>query len=453
MSSDWFISSGHPVVSVAEAVSALLDQTVDADLWALSDDDLTDTLSRLEGLAARQAELGLRLVREAEARDLARRQGAPSTAAWLRHRLRLRPGQARMRVELANRCDPPAEEDPPGWVGNPSADQGSWSMPATAAALAEGASSIEHAAVIARTMAVLPTSLDRDQLAAAEAVLAGWAREYDPREMANLGRSLIHLLDADTLEERQQGAYDRREVHLTDLGDGSSRIRGQLDIESAAIIRAALDPLAAPAPAADGERDQRTHGQRIADALVELARRALDSGGIVPAGHAVRPHVSVLVSLDTLLAKAGESGVAPGELADGGPISAAVVRRISCDAGISRVITDPAGVPLDVGREHRLVTAGQWAALVARDGGCAFPGCTRPASWCIAHHRIHWADGGPTDLDNLVLLCDYHHRVVHHHGWDVVLGDDRLPEFVPPPWIDPARTPRRNTRPRYTRGP
>jgi HNH endonuclease/Domain of unknown function (DUF222) len=125
------------------------------------------------------------------------------------------------------------------------------------------------------------------------------------------------------------------------------------------------------------------------------------------------------------------------------------VRRIGCDAGISRVITDPASVPLDVGRESRTVTAGQWAALVARDRGCAFPGCTRPSEWCIAHHIVHWADGGRTDLDNLVLLCGYHHRVVHHGGWQVIMAADRRPQFLPPPRVDPDQTPRRNTRPRY----
>ncbi|HZY27473.1 MAG TPA: DUF222 domain-containing protein, partial [Jiangellaceae bacterium] len=133
----------------------------------------------------------------------------------------------------------------------------------------------------------------------------------------------------------------------------------------------------------------------------------------------------------------------------GGPISAEAVRRIGCHAGISRVITDPASVPLDVGREQRTVTAGQWTALAVRDRGCAFPGCTRPAEWCIAHHITHWADGGPTDLDNLVLLCGYHHRAVHHHGWHVIMAADRRPHFLPPPWVDPDQTPRRNTRPRY----
>ena len=117
------------------------------------------------------------------------------------------------------------------------------------------------------------------------------------------------------------------------------------------------------------------------------------------------------------------------------------MRRIGCDADITRIITDPAGVPLDVGREHRTVTAGQWAALVVRDRGCAFPGCTRPPEWCHAHHIKHWADGGATNQDNLVLLCGHHHRVTHHGGWAITMPEDRLPEFIPPPWIHPDQTP------------
>jgi hypothetical protein len=84
---------------------------------------------------------------------------------------------------------------------------------------------------------------------------------------------------------------------------------------------------------------------------------------------------------------------------------------------------------------------------VVTDGGCAFPGCPRPPAWCIAHHIQHWADGGRTDLDNLVLLCDHHHRVVHHHGWDITMAADRRPDFRPPAWIDPDRQPRRNSQP------
>ena len=235
------------------------------------------------------------------------------------------------------------------------------------------------------------------------------------------------------------------------------------------MVRAALDSLAAPNPGPDGERDPRNAGQRTADALVELARRANDAGTL-PAGHGVRPHLSVIITLDSLQAKAADSGdndagrfaaigelgtgcswrpSAPGELGWGGPLSAEAIRRIACDAGVTRVITDAASVPLDVGRESRTVTPGQCAALVARDRGCAFPGCTRPSEWCIAHHIVHWAHGGPTDLDNLVLLCGYHHRVIHHHGWQVTMAKDGHPEFRPPPWVDPDEAPRRNNRPRY----
>jgi hypothetical protein len=84
-------------------------------------------------------------------------------------------------------------------------------------------------------------------------------------------------------------------------------------------------------------------------------------------------------------------------------------------------------------------------ALVLRDGGCAFPGCDRPPRWCDGHHVKHWADGGPTCLDNAVLVCGFHHRLLHHGGWHVRIAADRLPEFLPPAWIDPAQVPRRNT--------
>jgi hypothetical protein len=168
MSNQSFTEIGHPVPAALAAGADAVDATEGAAVWALSDDDLADALTHLDTLAARQAELGLRLVREADARDIARRQGAPFTAAWLRHRLRLRPGEARLRVELANRCDQPAE-GPTDWGANVSTGGGGWwSMPSTQMALAEGACSVDHAKVVANTMAGLPTSLSQEQMAAAE---------------------------------------------------------------------------------------------------------------------------------------------------------------------------------------------------------------------------------------------------------------------------------------------
>ncbi len=444
------IQSGHPVVAALDAVSDALDKTSGADVWSLSDDDLAAALERCEVLAARQAALSLRLLREADGRDLGRRLGASSTTGWVKDRLRLRPGEAKARVDLAHRLDAGAADGPVDYAANVGSATSARAMPATAAALAAGEVSTEHAHVIAKTMVALPGGLSTEQERAAEADLAGYARQFDPVTLGKLGQHLIHTLDTETLEEREQRAYRRRELRLVDIGDGTTRICGQLDTESSAMVRSVLDPLAAPCPAADGTADPRPAGQRMADALVELARRAAEAG-TVPAGHGVPPHLSVIVSLDTLLADAEEPGVPPGELGFGGPISAATARRIGCHAGITRIITGPAGVPLDVGRESRTVTAGQWAALVARDRGCAFPGCTRPGEWCIAHHIIHWAHRGPTDLDNLVLLCGHHHRVIHHHGWQVRMATDRHPQFLPPPWIDPDQTPRRNNRPRYDR--
>ena len=107
---------------------------------------------------------------------------------------------------------------------------------------------------------------------------------------------------------------------------------------------------------------------------------------------------------------------------DGLELSGSAVRRMACDCDLIRVLLDADGCVLDVGRTQRLVTPAIWTALVARDHHCAFPGCTRPPVMCHAHHIRHWADGGATSLDNLVLLCGHHHRTIHHTPWQVRLG-------------------------------
>ncbi|HEX6404667.1 MAG TPA: HNH endonuclease signature motif containing protein [Pseudonocardiaceae bacterium] len=101
-------------------------------------------------------------------------------------------------------------------------------------------------------------------------------------------------------------------------------------------------------------------------------------------------------------------------------------------------------MPLDVGREQRLATAALRDALAQRDQGCAFPGCDRPPRYCHAHHRISWLDGGQTKLDNLCLLCERHHVIVHRQGWHIRLDARGYPEFIPPKAVDPTRTPLHN---------
>jgi len=116
---------------------------------------------------------------------------------------------------------------------------------------------------------------------------------------------------------------------------------------------------------------------------------------------------------------------------------------------VTTILRDRTSHPLDVGRTHRLFTAALRRALVLRDRGCAFPGCSRPPSWCDGHHIIHWADGGPTGLDNGVLLCGHHHRQIHadEHtdGWSIQAVPGGRPLFIPPAHVDPDRRPRRNT--------
>ena len=108
---------------------------------------------------------------------------------------------------------------------------------------------------------------------------------------------------------------------------------------------------------------------------------------------------------------------------------------------------------LDIGRLSRTIPRPIRRALTIRDGGCAFPGCGRPPRWCHGHHIRHWSLGGPTALSNLVLLCGHHHRLIHHDGWHVQLDRHGLPEFRPPPWIDPTQTPRPPWRPPHLTEP
>jgi hypothetical protein len=219
--------------------------------------------------------------------------------------------------------------------------------------------------------------------------------------------------------------------------DGVVRVSGALGVEDAAIVTAALQPLSGPVP-----DDNRSFPQRRADALVDVCRLALRTGEL-PQDGGEPPQLAVTVRFDPL---ASRLGACPGVLPDGERISAAAARRLACDARILPLVLGGASQVLDAGRSRRLVHGPLRRALTVRDGGCAFPGCDRPARWCDAHHLRSWSGGGRTDLDNLVLLCRHHHRLLHAPagGWRAKLGTDRLPVFVPPPWIDPQQRPRRN---------
>ncbi|HEX6232490.1 MAG TPA: DUF222 domain-containing protein [Jiangellaceae bacterium] len=457
-------------------------------------------------------------MREADGRDLGRRSGGSSTAAWLAGRFRIRPGQARTLVRLANHTRP--DDGPVDYAANVRTPETGRELRETGQALAAGAISPDHVVVVGKIMERVPEAVSVAEARTAETELAGFCRQYDPGVVAKLGDYLLALMAEDTLDDADQHRHRTRQLWIDQT---TGRIGGQLTTEGIAALRTALDPLAAPTPSSDGQPDPRTAGQRLADALVELARRAI-AADTFDANHGISHRVMVMIGLDTLTGdhphhqhnnssdtgssdtsatggdpatstpnngggatsssgtsssgtgssdtgSGGDAALAggravggdgaalpaftrrqptpPGQIHWGGAISPAAAKRIACCAVIQRVLLDPTGAVLDLGRDYRTATPAQFAALTARDRGCAFPGCTRPAPWCIAHHIVHWADGGRTDLDNLVLLCTWHHTVVHHHGWTIHMPADRLPEFIPPRWVDPDQHPRRNTRPHY----
>ncbi len=131
-------------------------------------------------------------------------------------------------------------------------------------------------------------------------------------------------------------------------------------------------------------------------------------------------------------------------LGHGQTVSAKYLLTMACEAQIIPVVFNDAGGVLAYGRTRRLASADQRLALAARDGGCCFPGCDRPAAWTEVHHVTELIKGGATDVANMCLLCVHHHHSFEQNGWEIVMRNG-APWWLPPPWLDPARTPRRNT--------
>ncbi|MET0837206.1 MAG: DUF222 domain-containing protein, partial [Marmoricola sp.] len=208
---------------------------------------------------------------------------------------------------------------------------------------------------------------------------------------------------------------------------GGAWIKGRCSSEDAALLKATLIPLATPEPGTDGERDPRDHGARMHDALVEACRR-LQTTDLLPETHGAVPRLTVTIGYEELRDRSGIGTTETGE-----HLSASAIRRICCDAEIIPAVLGGQSHVLDVGRQQRFATTAIWKALVARDRHCRFPRCTRPPMMCHAHHITHWADGGPTSLPNMLLLCGHHHRLIHHGPWHIETTAPGQFEFHPPP--------------------
>lgn len=315
-------------------------------------------------------------------------------------------------------------------------------LAATMAALVAGEVSPEQAQVIATVIRHLP--VDAEVRTLAEKLLLEEAVHLNATELRIAGEHLLEVIDPDghaRREEKKLDAHERsahlaRFLAIVDDGLGGVKIRGRGTVEDAAVIKAALASLSAPAARdlkdSDPElgvegRDTRDHGARAWDALVETCQKALDAH-VLPTAHGAKPRVMVTVALTDL-----QSGLGAGVLETGERLSVTAIRRLACDADLIPVVLGSHGQPLDVGRTHRLVTLGIWLALIARDKHCAFPGCRRAPIACEAHHVVPWYAGGQTRLRDMVLLCKAHHTIIHTTDWQVRInpGDGR-PEFKPP---------------------
>ena len=210
-------------------------------------------------------------------------------------------------------------------------------------------------------------------------------------------------IDYDTALDDANTLYENRRLHVSKTFGGMVKLDGVFDPESGEVLITAIDAMCDPVNRSTD--DARSPQQRRADALVELATGHLNHGDTTITG-GERPHVTVIVDLESLRGRSGRRC----ELAEMGPVHPETVRRLLCDAGVSRIVTQGPSEILDVGRRTRTIPPAIRRALVVRDGGCTAPGCGRPSRWCDAHHIHHWADGGPT---NLTLLCRRHHRIAH----------------------------------------
>lgn len=246
-------------------------------------------------------------------------------------------------------------------------------------------------------------------------------RRLRPRLLADYGLPGELQADHDTLA---------RCVTLSSpiVEDGLTAYRLVLDPESAATLEAAIGPLAAPAPNPEtGARDLRTAGQRRANALIEVCRRATAAGHQLSGG--AKTTLFVTMGLAELRDAVGGAGTVVGTTAAGVMLAPETVRRLACEADIVPTVLGSRGEVLDLGVTARLFSRAQTKVLWLRDGGCSFPGCSVPAHWCDAHHIVHWVDGGPTTVVNAALLCGRHHEIVHR---------DRLIAQVLDPPADPT---------------
>ncbi len=366
-------------VRLLEAGIAALSEV---DLDGLSDGQQLALLRVVHPLVCRMEAQRSRVIGSVHRRGAVFADGAVSTGAWLRSRLRMSDGQAQVRAAAAVR-----------------------QVPELATAYAAGQVSHAQVSVVA---AVVPDIAPEVLAAGAGKLLAEQATQLAPGPLRHAAIHIRDHFDPDAAQRRARQRLEERWLSVARTFDGAVAVQGVLDPDGGELLLNTLTALMPPPV----PHDPRSPAHRRADALLDLCRLAANH---TPTAGGEKPHVTVTVDWSTL------QGGGTAALGSGVPITAGTARRLACDATIIPAVLCSTEEPLDLGRAARLVSTAQRRALVLRDQGCRFPGCDRPPQWTDAHHLVPWANGGPTDLDNLVSICRWHHSAVHEGGWTLNL--------------------------------
>ncbi len=287
-------------------------------------------------------------------------------------------------------------------------------MPALCDALIGGRVSPEQVDAVSRTLDKLPEAA-RPALVELDGELADHAARSSLSRFIRHLRALENTLAPPT--DQAEPEHPASTIRLWFDEDGTGRLDGRFDPVQFDSICEMLD-VERRSLAANGDRTMDHH--LTAEALYELLCRG---SGVLRPGQAARPSVTII--LDHQTATSGPHDHSTCETVRGSTVPPETARRLCCDATLNLVAKGPDGTPLNVGRAARTATARQWIALRAIYRTCAWSDCDRPINWCHAHHIRHWEDGGPTDLGNLVPLCNHHHHQVHEGRWSITLHPNR----------------------------
>jgi len=403
------------ILGCVREISEALDRGAGAQPLYLTTAEKAQVLVELERLQARLAELQLRVLAVAE--DVAEQAGARDAAAWLAHQARRDGDAARADARLASAFDT--------------------SYVRLRSAVADGAVSIAQARVIVRVLEDLPADLDADVVTRAEGVMVGYAADYNPSQLRRLGRHLLDVVAPEIAEQAEARRLADAEAHaetktrlsLRPVGDGTTRLSGVLPDLDATRLRIYLEALTSPrASSGQAHRDGAASGNPDLDRLPHPRRMGHAFRSLIglmdptdlPQHGGLSTTLMVTMSLDQLRAEVATAGLLDDPNSE---ITANQARRLACGAGIIPVVLDGDSQILDLGRQARLFTTAQRKALRLRDHGCRTEGCNTPATWTEAHHLQPWANDGPTDLNNAISLCNFH----HHRAHDPDYAKTRLP--------------------------